>query len=79
MPNFAEYEKATTRKIPVVVLDRVDGSADDGSSTSVPVDTPQARTAAPPSTSSVCACRPMTPMFRDDPGRTGILGHGSGT
>ena len=23
MPNFAEYEKATTRKIPVVVLDRV--------------------------------------------------------
>jgi deazaflavin-dependent oxidoreductase (nitroreductase family) len=22
MPNFAEYEKATTRKIPVVVLDR---------------------------------------------------------
>ena len=23
MPNFAEYEKATTRKIPVVVLERV--------------------------------------------------------
>jgi deazaflavin-dependent oxidoreductase (nitroreductase family) len=23
MPNFAEYEKATTRKIPVVVIDRV--------------------------------------------------------